>query len=167
MSRRNLSRTTSGVGLLAIVLLANGSVAGQSSSKSLQGVWQVVEVTMAGPGAAVVKPQAALAIIYGRHYSRTYVEQPRPQLPNPATATADELRAAWGPFVSEAGTFELSGENQMTMRPIVAKNPAAMTAGAFVVYTWSMAGNQLTVSPLRTQNGPVANPPTIKLVKVE
>ena len=44
---------------------------------------------------------------------------------------------------------------------------AAMTAGAFVVYTWSVAGNQLTVSPLRTQNGPVANPPTIKLVKVE
>jgi hypothetical protein len=167
MTRTNWFRTTGGAGLLAAVLFTSGNVAGQAGSKSLQGVWQVVEVAMTGPGAGVVKPQADLTIVYGRHYSRTYLEQSRPQLPNPATATADELRAAWGPFVSEAGTFEVSGENQMTMRPIIAKNPALMAAGAFVVYTWTMSGNQLTVSPVRTQNGPVANPPTIKLVKVE
>ena len=47
-------------------------------------------------------------------------------------ATADELRAAWGPFVGEAGTYEVTTGNVITMRPIAAKNPAAMVPGAFI-----------------------------------
>ena len=46
------------------------------------------------------------------------------------SASADQLRAVWGPFVGEAGTFELSGNNMITMQATVAKNPAAMTKGA-------------------------------------
>jgi FAD binding domain in molybdopterin dehydrogenase len=52
-------------------------------------------------------------------------DKPRPVLANPATATAEELREVWGPFVAEGGTYELT-ENLITMHPIAAKNPAAM-----------------------------------------
>ena len=155
------------IGVLAATLLTGASVAGRSATASLSGVWKVSEVTMTGPAAGVVKPQADLAIISAHYYTRIYVEQPRPMLPNPATATADELRAAWGPFAGEAGTYELTGDNEMTMHPIVAKNPANMAPGAFVVYTWTLTDNTLTVTPKRNQSGPIANPPTIKLVKVE
>jgi hypothetical protein len=44
-------------------------------------------------------------------------------LADPAAASADELRAVWGPFVGEAGTFDLSG-NVVTMQALVAKNPS-------------------------------------------
>jgi hypothetical protein len=155
------------IGVLAATLVTGASVMDRSRTASLSGVWKVSEVAVTGPGAGVLKPEASLTIISARHYARIYVEQPRPLLANPATATADELRAVWGPFAGEAGTYELSGENEMTMRPIVAKNPVNMAPGAFVVYTWTRARDTLTVTPTRNQNGPVANPPTIKLVKIE
>ena len=44
----------------------------------------------------------------GRGPCRTAAAAPRG---NPATASADEIRAVWGPFVAEAGTFELSGND--------------------------------------------------------
>jgi hypothetical protein len=82
-------------------------------------------------------------------------------------ATADELRAVWGPFVGEAGTYELSGDHLITMRPIVAKNPAAMSNGAFSVYSYKVDGNSMTVTTQRNQNGPIISFVTIKLVRVE
>ena len=82
--------------------------------------------------ARTFKPDATLAIFHGRHYSRVEVhaEQPRPLLADPASASADQLRAVWGPFVAEAGTFEVSGNDMITMQATVAKNPAAMPDGA-------------------------------------
>ena len=35
---------------------------------------------------------------------------------DPATASADQQRMVWGPFVEEAGTFEVSGNNTVTMQ---------------------------------------------------
>jgi hypothetical protein len=82
-------------------------------------------------------------------------------------ASADELRAAWGPFVGEAGTYEVTSDNQITMRPIAAKNPAAMGPGAFITYSYKLDGNTMWVTQQRNQNGPFANPVTVKVVRVE
>jgi hypothetical protein len=81
-------------------------------------------------------------------------------------ASADELRAAWGPFVGEAGTYEVTG-NLITMRPIVAKSPAAMVPGAFTTWTFELTGDTLVVTAKGNQNGPVADPVTVKAVRVE
>ena len=69
-----------------------------------------LEVVVQGPPPQTLKPGATLAIFHGRHYSRVEVhtEGARPILKDPATASADELRAVWGPFVAEAGTFDVS-----------------------------------------------------------
>ena len=83
-----------------------------------------------------------------------------------AKATADELRATWGPFVGEAGTYEVSG-NTITMRPIASKSPAAMASGAFIVSTFKLDGNTLWIAQQRNQNGPYPSPVTFKLVRVE
>ena len=99
-----------------------------------------MEVTITGPGARTItipEPRPNLMIVSGRHYCRVEVqaEQPRPALADAAKASADELRAVWGPFVGEAGTYEVTGGNVITMRPIAAKNPAAMAPGAFITYS--------------------------------
>ena len=51
---------------------------------------------------------ANLTIIAPRHYARVEVQSdgPRPIPADISKATADELRAVWGPFVAEAGTYE-------------------------------------------------------------
>src|SRR5262249_30324481 len=115
------------------------------------------------------KPGATLAIFHGRHYSRVEVhaEHPRPLLKEPAAASADELRAVWGPFVGEAGTFEVSGNNVITTQALVAKNPAAMTNGATSVLTFERTGDTLTLTQIRTPSGPSALRETIKLARVE
>jgi hypothetical protein len=84
-----------------------------------------------------------------------------------AKATADELRAAWGPFVSEAGTYEVTPGGLVTMRPIASKNPAVMGPRVFITYSYKMDGTTLSLTQQRNQDGPFANPFTLKLVRVE
>jgi hypothetical protein len=156
--------------LLGILLTAT-AIAAQSAPGPLEGVWQAVEVTITGPGArtiAIPEPRPNLMIITARHYSRVEVqsEGPRPMLPDPTKSSADALRAVWGPFVGEAGTYEVSG-NVITMRPIASKNPAAMVPGAFITYSFKRDGDTIVVTQQRSQNGPFANPVTVKAVRVE
>jgi hypothetical protein len=169
--------------VLTVGLLTSQGIAGQlvrrsaereggSKPKSIQGVWQAVEVTITGPGArtiAIPEPRPNLTIITARHYSRVedQSERPRPIPADVTKASADELRAVWGPFVGEAGTYEVTTDNRMTMRPIAAKNPAVMGAGVFITYSYKLDGNTMWVTQQRNQNGPFANPVTVKVVRVE
>jgi hypothetical protein len=157
--------------LLSVGFLASASSEAQTKAGSIQGVWQVVEVRMSGPTPATItipEPRPNLTIITARHYSRVQVEAegPRPVIADVAKATADELRATWGPFVGEAGTYEIRG-NVITMRPIAARNPAAMTHGAFTTWSFKLTGDTLLVTAEGNQNGAVANPVTVKAVRVE
>jgi hypothetical protein len=157
--------------VLVGILLSFSVGAAQSKHGALEGVWQTVEVTLTGPGARTItipEPRPNLLIATGRHYSRVEVhaDQPRPMQPDLAKATADELRAVWGPFVGEAGTYEVTG-NVITMRPIAAKNPAAMVPGAFITYSFKRDGSTIWVTQQRNQNGAFANPATIKAVRIE
>ena len=168
-------------GVLTLALLANADVArqrvqgaereGGSTQQSIQGVWQAVEIATTGPGARTItirEPRPNLTIITARHYSRIedQAEKPRTVLADPAKASADELRAVWGPFVGEAGTYELAGD-LITMRPIVSKNPAVMGPGVFITYSLKRDGDTMWVTQQRNQSGPFANPFTIKLLRIE
>ena len=157
--------------LLSVGFLTRASTEAQTGTGSIQGVWQVVEVRMAGPHPATItihEPRPNLMIVTARHYSRVQVEAegPRPVIADVAAASADQLRATWGPFVGEAGTYEIKG-NLITMRPIAAKNPAAMIEGAFSTWSFNRTGDTLLVTAMGNQNGPVANPVTVKAVRVE
>ena len=160
------------VALAGVVLMTSGAhPLGQAKPASLQGVWQTVEITIDGPNArkiTVAEPRQYLTIITAKYYSRTEVqsEGPRPILADSSKATADELRAAWGPFVAEAGTYEVK-DNVITMHPNASKSPAAMAPGAFIVSTFRMDGTTLWIAQQRNQAGPYANPVTFKLVRVE
>ena len=159
------------IAALAAGMLASPGHAAQSTHASIQGVWKIVEATITGPGARTILfgERPNLTIITARHYSRVEVQSdgPRPVLAEVAKATADELRAAWGPFVAEAGTYEVTPDGLVTMRPIASKNPAVMGSGVFVTYAYRLDGGTLSLTQRRNQNGPFANPFTLKLVRVE
>src|SRR5206468_10405023 len=107
--------------------------AAQPTPRSIQGVWRAVEARITGAGARTISfaDRPNLTIITAKYYSRVEVQAdgPRPILTDVAKATADELRAAWGPFVSEAGTYDMTPGSFITLRPIASKNPAAMGPG--------------------------------------
>jgi hypothetical protein len=169
MVRRSMALTSSSLLVLALIAGISVTLFAQEPNAALQGVWRTVEVVVPGASTRTYRPEATLVIFHGRHYSRVEVhtEQPRPLLADQARASADELRAVWGPFVGEAGTFEQSGNNMITMHATVAKNPAAMTPGTSSVYTYRREGELLTLTQVRTPAGPTSNPVTIKLTRVE
>ncbi len=145
--------------------------AGGTTSKpgAVEGVWRTVEIAFPGPnGRKIANLQANLSVFAAKHYSRTVIESegPRPVLADPASATADELRATWGPFSGEAGSYEISGD-VITMRPLVAKNPAAMVEGAFTAYTFKLAGDTMWMTAQRSERGPMPNAPTIRAIRLE
>jgi len=158
--------------VLAIVITGSvGAGVADQPASGLQGAWQIAEINLTGPSARTItfpEPRANLVIFTAQHYSRVEVqsEAPRPLLADAAKASADELRATWGPFVAEAGTYEAAG-GSVTMRPIASKNPAVMGGNVFIRYTFTIAGNSLTLTQDRNQNGPFPNPFTIKAVRVE
>jgi hypothetical protein len=156
---------------LSVGLIATQGIAAQSTRQSVQGVWRIVEATITGPGARTIAfaERPNLTIITAKHYSRVEVQAdgPRPILTDVAKASADELRAVWGPFVSEAGTYEIAPGGVITMRPIASKNPAVMGPGVFITYSYKLDGDTLSLTQQRNNNGPFANPFTLKLVRVE
>lgn len=155
----------------AVALLTGHGPVAQSTPQSIQGVWRIVEATITGPGPRTIafSERPNLTIITAKHYSRVEVQAdgPRPILTDVAKATADELRAVWGPVVCEAGTFEVTPDRLITMRPLASKNPAVMGQGVFITYSYRLEGDTLSLTQQRNQNGPFANPFSLKLVRVE
>lgn len=152
-------------------LVSSPAFAGQSAPPSIQGVWKIVEATIAGPTPRTIAfgDRPNLTIITAKHYSRVEIQSdgPRPALPDAAKATADELRAVWGPVVTEAGTYEIAPGGLITMRPIASKNPAVMGPGVYITYSYKLEGNTLSLTQQRNQNGPFPAPFTLRLVRVE
>jgi hypothetical protein len=109
-------------------------------------------------------------IFTARHYSRTTdtATMPRPttsEIPL-GKATVEELQASWGPFQANAGTYELAGST-LTLRPIVAKNPAEQRNGTFARLTVRMNGDRLWLTPIENSAGRIAAGVTTEYVRVE
>jgi hypothetical protein len=156
--------------LFSVATLFTAGSFGRSNVAAIQGVWKTVEVHVAGPAPQTfTNVQPNLTILTANHYARVEVhaDSPRPLIADAAKATADELRSSWGAFFAEAGTYELTGANEMTMRPIVAKNPSSMAAGVFTVFSYTLDGNTIQVTTVRDQKGPILAPVTIKAIRVE
>lgn len=151
-------------------MLLGATAAADTPNPKLQGVWKLVETKTTGPNAATnTNPQPGLLIITAKHYSfiRIFGNGPRPDQPADLNkATAAELLAVWGPFGANAGTYEIDGD-RLIAQATVAKNPSTMAAGARAISTFKLEGNTLWTTAVSMPTGPVANPETMKMVRVE
>jgi len=130
-----------------------------AAGSPLEGAWQVTDVGG--------QPAAGLYIFTGKHYSIMFATKDRPQIDDPNKATADELRAMWGPMAANAGAYDVSG-NLVTIRPIVAKIPVVMKPGANEVYAFRIEGDMLSLTQQRNARGvAVQNASTVRLMRVE
>ena len=160
---------------LSVCFLTLAALAATAAIKptALTGAWRVTEVRTTGPNAATnSNPQPGLYIFTGNHYSTIMIQGqgPRPELGDGAQAgdkaTADQLRALWGPLTANSGTYEISGGN-VTFHAAVAKNPGVMAAGNASVSSFKIEKDKLTLVTVRTGRGPVGNPTTTTLTRVE
>jgi len=147
------------VGVLTgmLLLTATGSSIMTGAENPLQGSWQVMN-----PGNAM----AGIFIFSGKHYSMMAASTDRPDITDLSKATADDLRALYGPMVGNAGEYEIAG-NQVTIRPVVAKIPVVMKPGAYEVYEFKVENNNLTLTQRRNVRGPVERGAVWTLTRVE
>jgi hypothetical protein len=111
--------------------------------------------------------QAALYLFTPTRYSMVLAATDRVDIADTGKATADELRAIWGPMLANAGTYEISGD-LITIHPIVAKSPVVMKSGANEVYQFRIEGKTLTLKQVRNARGvAVVSAPTLRFVRVE
>lgn len=141
----------------SLILLAALGIA-LAADSPLVGVWQVD---------AGASPQAGLYLFTATHYSMLAATTDRPDIADTSNATADELRAIWGPLLANAGNYDISGD-LITIRPIVAKIPVVMKAGANEVYRFHLEGKTLTLQQVRNARGvTVTQAAILKFTRVE
>jgi len=142
----------------ALIMLATAFSTAFAADSSLVGAWQL------DPGQA---RQTALYLFTPTHYSMVLAATDRPDVADMSKATADELRAIWGPLLANAGTYEVSGD-LITIHPVVAKIPVVMKPGANEVYRFRIEGKTLTLKQVRNARGvAIDSAPTFKFVRAE
>jgi hypothetical protein len=109
---------------------------------------------------------AGIFIFAGKHYSMMAASPERPDIADLSKATADEVRALYGPMMGNAGVYEIAG-NLVTIRPVVAKFPVVMKPGAYEVYEFRIENNNLTLTQRRNVRGPVERGNVWTLTRVE
>jgi hypothetical protein len=143
--------------IYSLILVAALSTALAADSQ-LVGVWQLDS----GPAS-----QAGLYLFTPTHYSMVLAATDRPDVTDTNKASAEELRAVWGPLLANAGTYDIAGD-LLTICPTVAKIPVVMKAGANEVYRFHIEGKTLTLQQVRNARGvAVAQAPTLKFIRVE
>ena len=144
--------------IVGLTLLAGAFVTAFAADSPLVGAWQLDSEQ---------STQAALYLFTPTRYSMILAATNRPDVADTGKATADELRASWGPLLANAGTYEITGD-LITIHPLVAKIPVVMKPGANEVYHFRIEGKTLTLRQVRNARGvAVDSAATLKFVRVE
>jgi hypothetical protein len=144
--------------IVGLILLAGAVVTAFAADSPLAGALQLDSEESA---------RAALYLFTPPHCSMVLEATDRPDIADASKATADQLRAIWGPLLANAGTYEISGD-LITIHPLVAKIPVVMKTGANEVYRFRIEGKTLTLRQVRNARGvAVDSAPACKFVRVE
>lgn len=146
------------------VLLTVQSAAAQGK---LPGVWKIAEITISGPNPQTIPATSPNLIIFTKkHFSLVSITgESRPNLPQKDATDAQKV-ATWTPFAAVSGTYTVKGTT-FTAQALVAKDPSGMAPGNFVTYDFKIVGNTLIATPKASQDGPITNPPIVKLTRLE
>jgi len=157
-----------------VCALAATVVSAQMKETPLSGTWQITEGKGGGPnGRTNSTPQPGFYMFTGTHFSVMLVtsEAPRPDdiPPGPvdeSKVTYRQLAAVWSSFVAYGGTYSIAGDS-LTVYALISKTPRPMTRHEMIVFSFKIEGDKLTLIPIRDSNGPIANPGTTTLKRIE
>jgi hypothetical protein len=125
--------------LLGIVMAlpASSALAQGNKDVSIEGAWRVVETTQPGVDGAYAKHyQLGVYIFTKKHYAVLMTPGSRPDLADEKSASAQQLRAVWGPVEAHTGSYSIS-PGRLILSPLVAKNPRTMKMKVILTYTLS------------------------------
>jgi hypothetical protein len=154
---------------VAVTTIGFAAVFAQSGKSPLEGAWELQNATYPKPPNNPVTKPRGMVILSGNRYSLIVVndsERPTLRQDDVVKATADQLRAVWGPLTAHAGTFQIAG-NMITMRPAVVKNNPPNASSFFFEHTFTLKGDSLTMTESGFPGGPPSNPRTLHLIRAK
>jgi len=141
-----------------LLLLTSALSTAFAADPSLVGVWKLDDAQSGFIGLYFFTPT---------HYSMMAAVKDRADIVDTSKATADELRAMWGPMLANTGTYDTSGD-LMTIHPIAAKFPVVMKPGGNEIYRFHIEGNTMTLQQVRNARGVEVQSGVVrKFVRVE
>lgn len=149
-----------------LAMLAVMSLSGfAQSGPSIEGVWKITEQTINGRTLEGEKLGVGFHIYTKGYFAvvRESGEPPRrPVGEVTSKTTMAQIMAAWGPFVSQLGTYRVSGD-QLIGTILVAKNPADGKREEGI-QKFSLDGDILTLETTGVRQGRAIR---LKFVRVE
>ena len=134
--------------LAVLLMLVMFPEAVSAEKGPLEGAWKIVEVSHTSPDTSWTwsDPRPSLFIFGRGHYSMMFVwgTEPRALFADRSNSTDEEKLAAYGSFVANSGTYEVTG-SAVTTRPIVAKNPNFMS-GEYLTYEFVVQDDSLLLT---------------------
>ncbi len=120
----------------------------QAQSSALQGAWTITEVSVSTPDTSWTEanPQPGLYIFVEPHYSTLIVQGSEPRELFSDDPTDAELLAAFGPFIANSGSYEVSGGPTLTIQPLVALYPNAVSDNSEYTSTHRVEGDTLRLT---------------------
>jgi hypothetical protein len=139
---------------------------GFASAQEVAGAWRLEEIK-----SGVKTSRFANANMYlftKGHFSIIRVEGDKPRSTESWTSmTPGQVVDTYvKQFSASGGTYELKG-GVLTMRTTIAKNPNIMTRGDWISYAVEFSGDKMTLTAATTNEGPVEQPQTMTLVRVD
>ncbi len=131
--------------LTALAVVIFMPLTAQAQSSALQGAWTITEVSVSTPDTSWTEanPQPGLYIFLQRHYRTVFLLGRKVSLDDPTDA---ERLGAFGPFVVNSGAYEVSGGPTLTIQPLVALYPNAISDTSEYTYTHRVEGDILRVT---------------------
>ena len=144
---------------LVLALVLASPAAAQSNAeraRALQGAWRFIE-TSNPRTLQIVDNQQGFRLFVDGHYAWVRVNGLRARPAVDSTAASAQLWSVYERlFTAQAGTYEVRGDTLIT-RTTVSETPAAMAADNFNIWIYRVVGDQLYVSLIGNQSGPVDN----------
>ena len=148
---------------LLCVAPAHAQMPANADATVLEGAWIRMEAINPS-GVASASPPAVRTFVDG-YYS--WVQATAGRTTPDSTATAAQLRAAWGPVTANSGRYEVVGHT-MTQRPLADKVPTGMASGAFQTFAIRLVADTMWITQIANSDakGPLTNQGSGKYVRV-
>ena len=142
---------------------------GIAAAQSVAGAWRLDEIKPAGAEAKAIKFTNPNSYLFTKgHWSTIRIEGDKPRSTERWTKmTPDQVIDTYvKQFTASGGTYEMKGDT-LTMRTTIAKNPNIMTRGDWISYNVKIDGRTMTLTATATNEGPIRNPVTMTLTRLD
>ena len=145
------------------------ALSGFAAAQKVAGAWRLDEIKTTGADGKTAKfSQPNIYLFTKGHFSVIRIEGDKPRsTDNWTTMTQEQLIDTFiKQFTASGGTYDMKGVT-LTMKTTIAKSPGFMARANWISYTVNINGQTMTLTGTATNEGPIKNPMSMTLTRLD